>query len=61
MLYLVHLAWLGLEITVLVVIGIGCIGSFNSNYRTITTTTAFVFIWNRMYNMVFQTWVVQAI
>ena len=39
MLYRVHPAWAGFELTTLVVIGIGCIGSYKSNYRTITTTT----------------------
>jgi hypothetical protein len=33
MLYrVVHLAWVGFELTMLVVIGTDCIGSFNSNY-----------------------------
>ena len=38
--YRVHLAWAGFELTTLVVIGTDCIGSYKSNYRTITTTTA---------------------
>ena len=38
MLYRVHLAWVGFELTTLVVIGIDCIGSLKSNYHTITTT-----------------------
>ena len=33
-------AWTGFQLTTLVVIGIDCIGSYKSNYRTITTTTA---------------------
>jgi hypothetical protein len=37
--YRVHLAWVGFEPT-LVPIGTDCIGSFKSNYHTITTTTA---------------------
>ena len=38
MLYRVHLAWVRFELTMLVVIGIDCIGSYKSNYHTITTT-----------------------
>jgi hypothetical protein len=38
MLYRVPLVWVGFELT-LVVIGIDCIGSYKSNYHTITTTT----------------------
>jgi hypothetical protein len=34
------LAWTGFELTTLVVIGTDCIGSYKSNYHTITTTTA---------------------
>jgi len=37
MLYRVHLAWVGFELTTLVVIGTDCIGSCKSNYHTITT------------------------
>jgi hypothetical protein len=40
MLYQVHFAWTGFEITILVVMGTDCIGSYKSNYHTITTTTA---------------------
>jgi len=40
MLYRVHLASAGFEFTTLVVIGTDCIGSYISNYHTITTTTA---------------------
>jgi hypothetical protein len=36
MLYRVHIAWAGFELTTSVVIGTGCI----ANYHTITTTTA---------------------
>jgi hypothetical protein len=36
MLYRVHLAWAGFELTTLVVIGTDCIGSCKSNYHTIT-------------------------
>ena len=39
MLYWVHLAWAGFELTTLVVIGTDCIGSCKSNYHTITATT----------------------
>ena len=38
MLYRVHLASAGFELT-LVVIGINCMGSYKSNYHTIMTTT----------------------
>jgi hypothetical protein len=40
MLFRVHLAWTGFELTTLMVKGTDCIGSYQSNYRTITTTTA---------------------
>ena len=43
MLYWVHLAWVGFELTALVLIGTDCIGSCKSNYYTITTTTALQF------------------
>ena len=39
MLYRAHLACAGFDLTVLVVIGIDCIGSYKSNYHTITTMT----------------------
>jgi hypothetical protein len=39
MLYRVPLAWTGFELTTLVVICTDCIGSYRSNYHTITTTT----------------------
>jgi hypothetical protein len=39
MLYRVHLAWAEFEITTLVVIGTDFIGSYKSNFHTITTTT----------------------
>ena len=39
MLYRVHIAWVGLELTTLVGIGIDCIGSYKSNYNAITATT----------------------
>ena len=39
MLYRVHLAWEGFELTTLVVICTDCIGSYKYNYHTITTTT----------------------
>ena len=40
MLYQVHLAWAGFELTMLMVIGTDCIGSYKSNYHTTTTMTA---------------------
>ena len=40
MLYRVHLARAGFELTILGAIGIDCIGSHKSNYHTITATTA---------------------
>jgi hypothetical protein len=40
MLYRGHLAWVGFELTTLVVIGTDCIGSNISSYHMITTTTA---------------------
>ena len=43
MLYRVHLTWAGLDLTTLVVIGDDCIGSYKSNYHTITTTTGPIF------------------
>jgi hypothetical protein len=39
MLYRVHLAMRGFELTTLVVIGTDCIYSYKSNYHMITTTT----------------------
>ena len=39
MLYRAHLACAGFELTTLAAIGTDCIGSFKSNYHTITTTT----------------------
>jgi hypothetical protein len=39
-LYQVHLVWAGFELAALVVIGTDCIGSYKSNYHTITTTMA---------------------
>ena len=40
MLYWVHIAWTGFELTTLVVIGTDCIGSYTFNYLMITTTMA---------------------
>jgi hypothetical protein len=40
MLYQIHLARMGFELTTLVVISTDCRGSCKSNYHTITTTTA---------------------
>jgi len=39
-LYCVHLARVGFELTMLVVIGTDCIGSYKSKYHTVTTMTA---------------------
>jgi hypothetical protein len=44
MLYWVHLAWAGLELT-LVVISTDCIGSCKSNYHVITTAKAPLYIY----------------
>jgi len=46
MLYRVHHAWAGFELTTLVVIGTDCTGSYKSNYHTITTTMAHVQVWS---------------
>ena len=40
MLYRVHIAWVGFELTSLAVISTHCIGSCKSNYHMITTMTA---------------------
>jgi len=40
MLYQVHLAWMGFDLITLMMIDTDCIGSWKSNYHTITTTTA---------------------
>ena len=40
MMHRVHLVWAGFELTTIVVINTDCIGSYKSNYHTITTTTA---------------------
>ena len=46
MLYPVNLARIGFKLTTtLVVIGADCIGSYKSNYRTITTASNFLFIY----------------
>ena len=43
-LYQVNMAKAAFELITLVVIGIDCIGSYKSNYYTITTTTALFFL-----------------
>jgi len=43
-LYQVHLTWAGFELTMLVVIGADCIGSYKSNYHAIRTTKTL--FWN---------------
>ena len=40
MLYRVHSAWVGFELTTLMVLDTNCIGSCKSNYHIITTMTA---------------------
>ena len=50
MLYGVQLACPGFELTTLVVIGTNCIvGSYVSNYHTITTTTSLLYIDDQVY------------
>ena len=44
MLYRVHHAWVGFELTTLVVVGTDCIGSYKSNHHMITTMMAPCFI-----------------
>jgi hypothetical protein len=46
MLYRVRLVWVGFELSMLLVIGTNYIGSYKSNYHTITTTTSLVIIWH---------------
>jgi hypothetical protein len=50
MLYRIHPAWAGFELTTFVMTGTYCIGSFKSNYRIITTTMALNDL-NDMYNI----------
>jgi len=45
MLYRVHLAWTGFELTALSMIDTGCIGSCKSNYHAITATTTSLIDW----------------
>ena len=40
MVYRVNLAWVGVEPTMLVIIGTDCVSGYKSNYHTITTTNA---------------------
>jgi hypothetical protein len=49
MLFRVHLAWTGFELTTLVVIGTDCKGSYKSNYHTIPAMTAPILILNILY------------
>jgi hypothetical protein len=44
MVYRKYFAWVGFEITTLVVIGTDCIGSCKSNYYTIRTTTITLYV-----------------
>ena len=41
MLYRTHLAWVGFELSTLVVIDNDCIGSYKFNYHTITTVPVY--------------------
>ena len=49
MLYRVHLARVGFKLTMLVVIGTDSIGSYKSNYHTITTRQAPNHTWSSLY------------
>jgi hypothetical protein len=44
MLYRVHLAWAGFELTTLVAIGTDCICCYTSNYQTMTTKTGWCYM-----------------
>jgi hypothetical protein len=54
-LYRVHLAWAGFELTALVVIGTDCMGHSKSNYHTITTMMAPYLLWELMTVVCFNT------
>ena len=56
LLYQVHLTWARFELTMLVLIGTDCIGSYKSNYHTITTMTAYQFIWKQSFRVCSGTW-----
>ena len=56
MLFGVHLAWGGFEITMLVVIGADCIGRYKSNYHTITTTAVPGLVWHAKYCIWLSQW-----
>jgi hypothetical protein len=43
-LYRVHLAWAGFELTTLVAIGTDCICCYTSNYQTMTTKTGWCYM-----------------
>ena len=47
MLYQVHLAWAGFELTMLAVTGTDCIGSYKSNYHIVTATMAPLKKWRK--------------
>ena len=52
MLYRVHLTCAGFKLTMLVVIGIDCTGSYISNYHVITFTTApYIYCINTLYSL----------
>jgi hypothetical protein len=48
MLFRVHLTLAGFKLTMLVVIGTDCIGSYKSNYHMITTTTSPILFLRKM-------------
>ena len=48
MLYRAYLAWVGFELTTLLVIETDCIGSSKSNYHTITATTDPYYIYKQI-------------
>jgi hypothetical protein len=57
MLYRIHLAWTGLELTTLMVIGTDCIGSYKSNYDTIMTTTVPIYIMQCLSPLTLWVWI----
>jgi hypothetical protein len=59
LLYRVHLAWAGFELTTLVVIVTDCTGSCKSNYHTITTTMAPIIL--KQLTVHFYSWIYKSI
>jgi hypothetical protein len=47
MLHRVHLSWAGFKLTTLLVIGTDCMGSYKSNYHTITTVP-YIYLRNKI-------------